>query len=142
MSNQTPVSIERSAMNFRMFLRNNYYPQRAKEIEQSIYNNIPNVQEIVDPGVNDFRVKCKSKKSITLLDYSNSVQNMVLDICLNYDLIQFLLNQQIDEKEKNELIYVYRDLEARRTTSYYIAMMYNARIFHLAIPSIILIITL
>ena len=120
-----PVDVTRQVTNFRIYLRNHYYPTKTNEFEHSIYANIPNSTDI-DYFTNEYRIKFKKRKKYTLELYNVWVQNIILDICLNYDLLhRICCSDELIEREKDQYRNIYYELNAARNVCHLLPMMYN-----------------
>ena len=61
MNTMTPVDIVKHASNFRLYLRNNYYPNNQQLVQDTIYNTIPDIVDMnYQPNMLEYCVKlCK-----------------------------------------------------------------------------------
>ena len=55
MNTMTPVDIVKHASNFRLYLRNNYYPNNQQLVQDTIYNTIPDIVDMnYQPNLLDY----------------------------------------------------------------------------------------
>lgn len=121
---KSAVDNTRAVTNFRLFLRDNYYPTKTTEFENSIYNTIPTNVDI-DSYNNEYRISFKKRKKQTVDMYNEWAKCIILDVCLHYNLYEYIYNAQLQDREKMEFFDIYNDLMQNQLYSTNLAMLYN-----------------
>lgn len=142
MNTMTPVDIVKHASNFRLYLRNNYYPNNQQLVQDTIYNTIPDIVDInYQPNMLEYCVKCTNKKN-SPSSYDMNVENAIVGILGNSFPEYIAHDFSIDDKTKVNYNIIYKNIISFVHMSWYLKLLYNVCFFQSTNTSRLVMITL
>ena len=140
--NTTPVDIVKHASDFRLYLRNNFYPHNQSLIQDAIYNTIPDIVDInYQPNMLEYNVKCANKKN-SPFSYEENVENAIISILSNSFPGYIANDSTVDQNSKVNYITIYRNITNFVHMSLYLKLLYNVCFFQCNNTSRMVMITL
>lgn len=137
----TPVDIARLASTFRIYLRDNLYPNNQAAIQDSICSSIPNTLDISQIGNAEYSVKCSCRKN-TNNEYNMNVEDAIINILGTIYPQYILTDNNIDNKTRVEFNIIYHNIMTFLHMSWYLKMLYNIYYFQTNTTSRIIMVTL
>lgn len=140
--NTTPVDIVKHASDFRLYLRNSFYPHNQSLIQDAIYNTIPDIVDInYQPNMLEYNVKCANKKN-SPFNYDENVENAIISILSNSFPVYIANDITVDQNSKTNYITIYRNIINFVHMSLYLKLLYNVCFFQCNNTSRMVMITL
>lgn len=142
MSTFTPVDIVKAASNFRLYLRNNFYPNNQQLVQDSIYGFIPDIVDInYQPNMLEYQLRCTNKKT-SPSNYDIDVENAIIEILRNSFLNYMSKDNELENTEKFNYGIIYGNIINFLHNSWYIKLLYNVCFFQYNTNSRLVMLTL
>lgn len=135
MNNMTPVDIVKNASSFRLYLRQNIYPNCQQLVQDNIYNTIPDIIDINPQyDILGYSVKCINKKS-SPFDYNANVEDAIVRT-LRITFPDYMYkDSNIDSNTKFNYTIIYKNIINSVHTSLYLKLLYNVYFFQSTVNS-------
>lgn len=120
------VETMKEATNFRVFLRNYYYPGKQQIIQDSMYNFIPDLSDIdCSTDTLEYKLKCKKKKSSNIDTYDYQLEDSIINTLQQGDIYNFIQTSFIDNNTKYRFRMICDNIFSLFHMSGYIKTLYN-----------------
>lgn len=142
MNTFTPVDIVKTASDFRLYLRNCFYPNNQQLVQDSICNTIPDVVDInYQPNMLEYQIKCTNKKT-SPVNYDSNVENAIIEILRNAFPDYVIKDSTLANVEKYNYGVIYKNIISLLHMSWYIKLLYNVCFFQCNSTSRLVMLTL
>ena len=138
----TPVDIVKHSSDFRMYLRNNLYPNNQQLVQDCIYSTIPDIVDInYQPNMLEYCVKCTNKKT-SPSSYDINIEDAIVGILGNSFQDHISKDISIDNNMKTNFNIIYKNIMSFVHMSWYLKLLYNVRFFQSTSTSRLVLVTL
>lgn len=121
----TPVDVAKQSMIFRMYLRNTIYPKNQQLIQDSLYSNIPDAQDInYQPNMAEYQVRCNNKKS-SPTEYGEYIENAIINTLHQIFPYCIVMDTDLSKDEKLYMQVIYLNIMNYMHMSAHLKMLYN-----------------
>ena len=121
------VESMRTASNFRIFLRNYFYPMNQQLIQNSLYTHIQDLYDMdYSADALEYKLKCKKKKSVDIEKYDLQVESALIDILNSGNIIENIQTSTVlDENTKYNFDMICHDIMSFMHMSSYLKSLYG-----------------
>lgn len=138
----TPVDIVKHSSDFRMYLRNNLYPNNQQLVQDCIYSTIPDIIDInYQPNMLEYCVKCTNKKT-SPSSYDINIEDAIVGILGNSFQDHISKDISIDNNMKTNFNIIYKNIMSFVHMSWYLKLLYNVCFFQSTSTSRLVLVTL
>lgn len=138
----TPVDIVKHSSDFRMYLRNNLYPNNQQLVQDCIYSTIPDIVDInYQPNMLEYCVKCTNKKT-SPSSYDINIEDAIVGILGNSFQDHISKDISIDNNMKTNFNIIYKNIMSFVHMSWYLKLLYNVCFFQSTSTSRLVMVTL
>lgn len=138
----TPVDIVKHSSDFRMYLRNNLYPNNQQLVQDCIYSTIPDIVDInYQPNMLEYCVKCTNKKT-SPSSYDINIEDAIVGILGNSFQDHISRDISIDNNMKTNFNIIYKNIMSFVHMSWYLKLLYNVCFFQSTSTSRLVLVTL
>lgn len=138
----TPVDIVKHSSDFRMYLRNNLYPNNQQLVQDCIYSTIPDIVDInYQPNMLEYCVKCTNKKT-SPSSYDINIEDAIVGILGNSFQDHISKDISIDNNMKTNFNIIYKNIMSFVHMSWYLKLLYNVCFFQSTSTSRLILVTL
>ena len=138
----TPVDIVKHSSDFRMYLRNNLYPNNQQLVQDCIYSTIPDIVDInYQPNMLEYCVKCTNKKT-SPSSYDINIEDAIVGILGNSFQDHISKDISIDNNMKTNFHIIYKNIMSFVHMSWYLKLLYNVCFFQSTSTSRLVLVTL
>ncbi len=138
----TPVDIVKHSSDFRMYLRNNLYPNNQQLVQDCIYSTIPDIVDInYQPNMLEYCVKCTNKKT-SPSSYDINIEDAIVGILGNSFQDHISKDISIDNNMKTNFNIIYKNIMSFVHMSWYLKLLYNVCFFQSTSTSRLVLVTL
>ena len=138
----TPVDIVKHSSDFRMYLRNNLYPNNQQLVQDCIYSTIPDIVDInYQPNMLEYCVKCTNKKT-SPSSYDINIEDAIVGILGNSFQDHISKDISIDNNMKTNFNIIYKNIMSFVHMSWYLKLLYNVCFFQSTSTSSLVLVTL
>lgn len=138
----TPVDIVKHSSDFRMYLRNNLYPNNQQLVQDCIYSTIPDIVDInYQPNMLEYCVKCTNKKT-SPSSYDINIEDAIVGILGNSFQDHISKDISIDTNMKTNFNIIYKNIMSFVHMSWYLKLLYNVCFFQSTSTSRLVLVTL
>lgn len=138
----TPVDIVKHSSDFRMYLRNNLYPNNQQLVQDCIYSTIPDIVDInYQPNMLEYCVKCTNKKT-SPSSYDINIEDAIVGILENSFQDHISKDISIDNNMKTNFNIIYKNIMSFVHMSWYLKLLYNVCFFQSTSTSRLVMVTL
>lgn len=138
----TPVDIVKHSSDFRMYLRNNLYPNNQQLVQDCIYSTIPDIVDInYQPNMLEYCVKCTNKKT-SPSSYDINIEDAIVGILWNSFQDHISKDISIDNNMKTNFNIIYKNIMSFVHMSWYLKLLYNVCFFQSTSTSRLVLVTL
>ena len=138
----TPVDIVKHSSDFRMYLRNNLYPNNQQLVQDCIYSTIPDIVDInYQPNMLEYCVKCTNKKT-SPSSYDINIEDAIVGILGNSFQDHISKDISIDNNMKTNFNIIYKNIISFVHMSWYLKLLYNVCFFQSTSTSRLVLVTL
>lgn len=137
------VKTMKEATNFRVFLRNYFYPSKQQVIQDSMYNCIPDLSDIdYSTDTLEYKLKCKKKKSTTLDTYDYQIEDSIVNTLRLGNITDFIQTSFLDDTTKYCFGLICNDIFSLFHMSGYLKVLYNMMYFPINTTTRMVVVTL
>lgn len=125
--NASIVGAMKLAVDFRVFLRNNFYPNNQQIMQDNLYSSIQGIDDI--DYISDsliYRLKCKTKKSTNCDMNGYNIEEAIVSTLNKGNIINTIsTNSTLSLDEKSSFISVYDQIMKQIHFCGYLKTLYN-----------------
>lgn len=121
------VESMRTASNFRIFLRNYFYPMNQQLIQNSLYTHIQDLYDMdYSADILEYKLKCKKKKSVDIEKYDFQLESALIDILNSGNIIENIQTSTLlDENTKYNFDMICHNIMSFMHMSSYLKSLYG-----------------
>ena len=113
------------SIDFRLFLRNNFYPKNQQLIQDNLYNSIQSVEDIDCLPQSMYRLKCKTKRASAEDMNGINIENALINILSTGNLEPAILSSDIPEDKRTKFLQLYYQILHQLHICRYIKTLYT-----------------
>lgn len=113
------------SIDFRLFLRNNFYPKNQQLIQDNLYSSIQSVEDIDCLPQSMYRLKCKTKRASAEDVNGINIENALINILSTGNLESIIVSSYIPEDKRAKFLQLYYQILHQLHVCKYIKILYS-----------------